>query len=222
MIKDLLLAQYYDKPNINALIELIEEEFERHTKVKQDIAEKIWPLTAEGKQLDMCGEVADISRVVVGSIAADYFGFPNPGDNTFGRARFYRYGEPYMGSATLQDSEYRLAILGKICKNTTDGSRQDTIDSLKRMFNVSRVVVANAGNAKIRVGVGRLVSRNELAMINALDLVIRGAGVGIIYFFYFNGAKTFGFTRKGRNVGQFAPMGKGAFARILQIEGSLI
>lgn len=222
MIKDLLLAQYYDKPNINALIELIEEEFERHAKVKQDIAEKIWPLTAEGKQLDMCGEVADISRIVVGSIAADYFGFPNHGDNTFGRARFYRYGEPYMGSATLQDSEYRLAILSKICKNTTDGSRQDTIDSLKRMFNVSRVVVANAGNAKIRVGVGRLVSRNELAMINALDLVIRGAGVGIIYFFYFNGAKTFGFTRKGRNVGRFAPMGKGAFARILQIEGSLI
>ena len=222
MIKDKLLAQYYDKPNINALIELIEEEFERHAKVKNDIATKIWPTTAEGKQLDICGEVVDMSRTVAGSIAADYFGFPNHGDNTFGRARFYRYGEPYMGSSTLQDSEYRLAILSKICKNTTDGSRQDTIDSLKRMFNVSRVVVANAGNAKIRVGVGRLVSRNELDIINALDLVIRGAGVGIIYFFYFNGAKTFGFTRKGRNVGQFAPMGKGAFARILQIEGSLI
>ena len=222
MIKDKLLAQYYDKPNINALIELIEEEFERHTKIKNDIATKIWPSTAEGKQLDMCGEVVDISRTVTRSIAADYFGFPGHGDNTFGEARFYRYGEPYMGSATLQDSEYRLAILSKICKNTTDGSRQDTIDSLKRMFNVSRVVVANAGNAKIRVGVGRRVLRNELALINSLDLVIRSAGVGVIYFFFFNGANTFGFTRKGRNVGGFAPIGKGAFARILQIEGSLI
>lgn len=222
MIKDKLLAQYYDKPNINALIELIEEEFERHTKLKNDIATKIWPTTAEGKQLDICGEVVDMPRMIVGSVAGDYFGFPDHGGNTFGQARFYRYGEPYMGSATLQDSEYRLAILSKICKNTTDGSRQDTIDSLKRMFNVKRVVVANAGNAKIRVGVGRIVTRNELALINALDLVIRSAGVGIIYFFFFNGAKTFGFTRKGRNVGQFAPMGKGAFARIMQIEGSLI
>ena len=222
MIKDKLLAQYYDKPNINALIELIEEEFERHAKVKNDIATKIWPTTAEGKQLDICGEVVDMSRTVAGSIAADYFGFPDHGDNTFGQARFYRYGEQYLGSATLQDSEYRLAILSKICKNTTDGSRQDTIDSLKRMFDVQRVIVANAGNAKIRVGVGRIVSRNELALINALDLVIRAAGVGIIYFFFFYGAKTFGFTRKGRNVGQFAPMGQGAFARILQIEGSLM
>lgn len=222
MIKDLLLAQYYDKPNINALIELIEEEFERHAKVKNDIATKIWPTTAEGKQLDICGEVADMPRMIEGSIASDYFGFPNHGDNTFGQAKFYRYGEPYLGSTILQDKEYRLAILSKICKNTTDGSRQDTIDSMKRMFNVSRVVVANAGNAKIRVGVGRIVTHNELTLINSLDLVIRGAGIGIIYFFYFNGTKTFGFTRKGRNVGGFAPMGRGAFARILQIEGSLI
>lgn len=221
-LTDLLLSQYYDKPNINALIELIQEEFARHEQIKQDIASKIWPTTAVGKQLDMCGEVADISRVVEGSIAADYFGFPDHGNNTFGMARFYRYGEPYLGSSKLQDEEYRLAILSKICKNTTDGSRQSTIDSIKRMFNVSRVVVSNGGNAKIRVGIGRIITRNELALINALDLVIRGAGIGIVYFYYFNGPKTLGFTRKGKNVGNFAPFGKGAFARIAQIEGSLI
>lgn len=218
---ELLLSQFYDKPVIKALLEVIGEEYEYHTKLKQDLRGKIWPATAVGKQLDICGEVADISRMVEGTVSVAYFGFPDHGDNTFGQARFYRYGEPYMGSVVLQDAEYRLAIMSKIAKNTTDGSRQSTIDSIKRMFNISRVVVVNAGNAKIRVGVGRIVRKGELELINNLDLIIRGAGIGLVYFFWFNGGKTFGFTRKGRNAGNFAPMGKGVFARVLQIEGSL-
>lgn len=219
---ELLLAQYYEKPVIKALIEVIGEEFDIHTQLKADVREKIWPNTAVGKQLDMCGEVADISRTVEGTVSVDYFGFPDHGNNTFGKGRFYRYGESYLGSAVLQDNEYRLAVLSKIAKNNTDGSRQSTIDSIKRMFNINRVVLINAGNAKIRVGIGRIVTKAELDLINGLDLIIRGAGIGLVYFFYFNDGKTFGFTRKGKNLGNFAPMGEGTFARILQIEGSII
>lgn len=218
---NLLLSQFYEKPVIKAIVEVIGEEYEWHTKLKEDLRTKIWPTTAVGKQLDLCGEVADISRTIDGTVSVDYFGFPDHGDNSFGQARFYRYGEPYKGSAVLQDTEYRLAVLSKIAKNNTDGSRQSTIDSIKRMFNINRVVVVNAGNAKIRVGIGRIIRKGELELINNLDLIIRGAGIGLVYFFWFNDGKTFGFTRKGRNVGNFAPMGKGTFARVLQIEGSL-
>lgn len=90
------------------------------------------------------------------------------------------------------------------------------------MFGLSRVVAVNGGNAKIRVGIGRYVSSNEMNLINTLDLVIRGAGIGIVYFYWFNGNGTFGFSRNGKNVGSFSGFGVGTFARVLEIEGSLI
>ena len=219
---DLLLSQFYDKPVIKALLEVIGEEFDRHTKIKQQLRDEIWPATAVGKQLDICGEVAGVSRKVEAAITVDFFGFPGHGNNGFGRARFYRYGEPYLSSSELRDNEYRLAIFSKIAKNTSDGSRQSTLDSIKRMFNISRVVVVNAGNAKMRIGIGRTVTQNELNLINQLDLIIRGAGIGIIYLYYFNDGNTFGFSRGGANPGNFAGFGKGILARILQIEGSLV
>lgn len=217
----LLLSQFEGKPVIRAILELIGEEFDNMANVRQDIRTQIWPDVAIGKQLDMCGEVAGISRKVDKAIAVDFFGFPNHGDNGFGMARFRRYGEPYLSTSELRDEEYRLAIFSKIAKNTTDGSRQSTLDSIKRMFNISRVVAVNGGNAKMRIGIGRYVTANELSLINELDLIIRGAGIGVIYFYWFNDGNTFGFSRGGENPGNFAGFGKGTFARLLQLEGSL-
>lgn len=219
---NLLLSQFSDRKIIKALLETIGEEFDFHNTLKKQIRTEIWPDVAVGKQLDMCGEVADISRKVDASMSVDFFGFLDHGNNSFGKARFRRYGEPYLSSSELRDNEYRLAIFSKIAKNTTDGSRQSTIDSIKRMFGVSRVIAINAGNAKMRIGIGRVVTPNELKLINALDLIIRGAGIGVIYIYWFNGGDTFGFSRDGKNIGNFVGFGKGTFARILQIEGSLI
>lgn len=218
----LLLSQFEDKPVIKAILEIVGEEFDMHKSIQEQIRTQIWPDVAVGKQLDMCGEVADISRKVDAVIPGEFFGFPKHGDKTFGTARWYRYGESYLSTSTLRDEEYRLAIFSKIAKNTTNGGRQSTINSIKRMFGVNRVVAVNGGNAKMRIGIGRKVTDSELALINALDLVIRGAGIGIVYFYWFNGGNTFGFSRKGRNVGNFRGFGAGSFARILEIEGSLI
>lgn len=219
---ELLLSQFSDKKVIKALLKTIGAEFDFHDELKRQIRTEIWPDVAVGKQLDMCGEVAAISRKVEASISADFFGFPDHGDNSFGKARFRRYSEPYLSSSELRDNEYRLAIFSKIAKNTTDGSRQSTIDSIRRMFGVSRVIAVNAGDAKMRIGIGRVVTSNELKLINALDLITRGAGIGIIYVYWFNGGDTFGFSRNGKNIGNFAGFGKGVFARVLQIEGSLV
>ena len=54
---------------------MIGEEFDQIANVRQDIRTKIWPDVATGKQLDMCGEVADISRKVDKAIAVDFLGF---------------------------------------------------------------------------------------------------------------------------------------------------
>ncbi len=217
-----LLSQFRDKPNIKAFLDVIGDELDTISTVREQIRTQIWPETAVGKQLDICGEVADISRRVENVVAMDFFGFPDHGDNSFGQAPFRRMIDSYLTSSDLDDRYYRLAILSKIDKNTTDCSRRSTVKSIKKMFDVDRVIAVNAGNAKIRVGIGRIVTSKESLLVDALNLIIRGAGIGIIYVFSYDGSRTFGFSRSGENVGGFQGFDSGSFARIIKIKGGIV
>lgn len=218
----LLLSQFSGKPVIKALLETIGEEFDLHEALREDIRAKIWPDVATGSQLDMCGEVVDIGRTVADIVAKDAFGFPNHGGLTFDVGCFHRYGETYLSEKTMNDDYYRYAIYSKIRKNTTDCGRQDTIDSLKLVFGTDKIVAVNAGNAKMRIGVGRYVTDEELRLINGLDLIVRGAGIGLVYFYWFSADNTFGFSRGGENSAGFCGFDEGVFTRVLQVEGSLV
>ncbi len=217
-----LLSQFRNKPNIKAFLEAIGAELDEIDRVREQIRTQIWPDTAVGKQLDICGEVADISRRVENAIAMDFFGFPDYGDMGFGQAPFKRLYDNYLKSSTLNDRYYRLAILAKIDKNTTDCSRVSTIRSIKKIFNVNRIVAVNGGNAKMRIGIGRLVTAKESRLIDALNLIIRGAGIGIIYVFSFDSENTFGFSRNKANPYKFKGFGTGSLARIIKIKGGLV
>ena len=188
-----LLSQFRNKPNIKAFLNAVGNELDSIDKVREQIRTQIWPDTAVGKQLDMCGEVADISRRVENAIAMDFFGFPDHGNMGFGQAPFRRMYDNYLTSSDLNDRYYRLAVISKIEKNTTDCSRVSTIHSIKKVFGVERISAVNAGNAKMRIGIGRLVTSQESRLIDALNLIIRGAGIGIIYVYSFDAANTFGF-----------------------------
>ena len=59
-----LLSQFRNKPNIKAFLNAVGNELDSIDKVREQIRTQIWPDTAVGKQLDMCGEVADITRRV--------------------------------------------------------------------------------------------------------------------------------------------------------------
>ena len=218
----LLLSQFYAKPVIKALLETIGEEFDFHEELREEIRTKIWPDVATGSQLDMCGEVVDIGRTVADIVAVESFGFPDHGGLAFDVGCFHRYGETYLSEKTMNDDYYRYAIYSKIKKNTTDCGRQDTIDSLKVVFNVDKIVAVNAGNAKMRIGIGRTVTAEELRLINGLDLIIRGAGIGLVYFYCFEAGSAFGFSRGGENPGGFLGFDEGVFSRVLEVEGSLV
>ena len=217
-----LLSQFRNKPNIKALLNAVGKEVDEIDKVREQISTQIWPSTAVGKQLDICGEVADISRRVENAIAMDFFGFPDHGDMGFGMAPFRRMYDNYLTSSDLNDRYYRLAIISKIEKNTTDCSRVSTIRSIKKIFNVDRVTAVNAGNAKMRIGIGRVVTSKESRLVDALNLIIRGAGIGVIYVYSFSDANTFGFSRKGENPYGFKGFNQGSFAMIIKIKGGLV
>lgn len=217
-----LLSQFRNKPNIKALLNAVGNEFDEIDNVREQISTQIWPSTAVGKQLDMCGEVADVSRRVEDVIAMDFFGFPNHGNKGFGQAPFRRAYDRYLKSSDLNDRYYRLAVYAKINKNNSDCSRLSTIRSIKQIFNIDRVIAVNGGNAKMRIGIGRQVTAQESRLVDALNLVIRGAGIGILYVYSFDGRRTFGFSRNGENHGNFQGFGKGSFARTIKIKGGII
>lgn len=217
-----LLSQFRDKPNIKALLVALGNELDKVAKAREQVQTQIWVNTAVGAQLDICGEVADISRRVENIVAMDFFGFPDHGDNGFGQAPFRRMIDNYLTSSDLSDRYYRLAIQSKIDKNNSDCSRVQTIRSLKKVFDVDTIQAINAGNAKMRVGIGRVVTSKESRLIDELNLIIRGAGIGIIYVFSYDSSQTFGFTREGVNRGDFLGFNEGSFARVIKVKGGIV
>lgn len=206
-MKELLLAQFADKPNIEAFLDIVGNELDELDRVREQLRTQIYPSTAKGKQLDICGEVVGIERKLDGVVPVDFFGFINHGEHTFGEGRFRRLYDNLYTTNVPNDDMYRMLIHAKIAKNVTDGSRQSTIDSLRRIFGTTSVTVSNAGDAKAKIGIGRGLGKNEIRLIKITDLAVHGAGIGIDYYYYYEAGHSFGFSRGGINYNKFMGMG---------------
>ena len=67
----------------------------------------------------------------------------------------------------------------KVGKDTTTGTTESTIESVKFVYNAPFVTLTELGNAKIGIGIGRTLSDNDVILARALDLFIRAGGVGL-------------------------------------------
>ena len=200
---------YADKPVLRAIISALGAELDELNAAITALKTKRWLDTAEGAQLDGLGEIVDHSRTIGKAIAIKVFGFngqPNVGG--FSAARFRGEDESSLETYILQDPEYRLVLMQKAAKNASNATMEDTIASLKFVFNVPTVVVEEPGNANITVAIGRQLEANEILLANAVDLIIRGGGVGLRYKAYYNRSRYFGFYGQpnayGFEKGQFA------------------
>ena len=84
---------------------------------------------------------------------------------------------------------------------------------LKVIFDVPVVVVEDAGNAKIRLGIGRRLTTAELLLIKAYNLFIRAGGVGLKYVVQYDADGYFGFYGQPRALG----FDEGSFADIVEL-----
>jgi hypothetical protein len=209
--KSHLLAQYQDKPIMYALIESICEEMDEIDVVINDLNTKRWIDTAEGVQLDGIGTIIDRDRIISNSVQLTFFGFEGqPNAKGFGQARFRSSEESYLSSSALSDEEYRLVLRAKIFKNSSLTYAEDTISSLLFLFDTNKIILTDVGNAKFIVAVGRILTENEIIMMRALDLFVRGGGVGCQFLSHFEYGNTFGFEGQKGAVG----FGQGRFASI--------
>ncbi len=206
-----LISQFADKKVLSFVIEALGEEMDEITQAFSDLQNKRWIDTGEGVQLDGIGEIVCRSRQIDSAVQIPFFGFEGqPNTLTFDEGRFRDEWETWLQSVNLSDPEYRMMLWQKVAKNTSLGTAEDTISSLKFIFNAPKVILNNIGNAKISVAIGRKLNANDIAMAKAVDLMVRAGGVGIDKQEHFDYNNYFGFlgqlNPKGFDIGEFADL----------------
>ena len=201
---------YDDKPVLRAILTAFGAEMDELNQAINDIKNKRWIDTAEGVQLDGIGEIVDRNRQIDKAIAVQVFGFQGqPNIAGFGEARFRGANESTLATYILDDSEYKLVLALKAMKNNSRATAEDTINSLKYIYNAPAISYEEVGNANVIVGIGKKLTDNEKLLANAVDLVVKAGGVGMKYKSYYP-SNYFGFLGQPNACG----FGVGSFAHI--------
>lgn len=158
--------------------------------------------TAVGAQLDNIGEIVGIPRGLVSAELFRYFGFkdddniiPNPQAGTYGSltdssvgSPWYSLGAPTGVSREPSDEEYRLIIKAKIVKNRTLARPEDVISAYKFLFTTGQVSIDEFAPAKVRIGIGKILSSVEKGLLFDLQgsgsLLPKTVGVNYQYIEY--------------------------------------
>jgi hypothetical protein len=201
---------YDDKPVLRAILSAFGAEMDELNQSINDLKNRRWIDTAEGVQLDGIGEIVDRNRQIDKAIAVQVFGFQGqPNIAGFGEARFRGADESTLATYILDDSEYKLVLALKAMKNNSRATAEDTINSLKYIYNAHAISYEEVGNANVIVGIGKKLTDNEKMLANAVDLVVRAGGVGMKYKSYYP-SNYFGFLGQPNACG----FGVGSFAHI--------
>lgn len=155
---------------------------------------------AQGKQLDIIGDIVGQPRELVDVSATGFFGFlEDPGAKPFGSldngggGLWYSIKDPSTGAIELADDLYRLFIKAKIRNNNTGGTPEEIIAATKDIFKVSAVELREGdpeGNepAIFTLTIGRKWNDEELSVFPGLDetdianrLLPIPAGVRVLY-----------------------------------------
>ena len=158
-MKNNLISQFQGKTVLSAILDALNEELAEISAVASDLKNKRWIDTGFGVTLDGIGDIVGQSRIVESAVTIPFFGFyGQPSALGFGVGRFRDSGETWQFSSKLGDAEYKKLLWAKVFKNVSQCTTEDTIQALRFIFSVEKVIVEDAGNAKIRIGIGRFLS----------------------------------------------------------------
>lgn len=204
-----LIAQFSDKPIIDALLQAVAEELNVLYSAVANVQEKRWIDTGEGVQLDGIGRIIDRGRIVDKAISDTFFGFDGQtGIDTFGKARFRSIGEEYLASAYLNDDMYRRVLWSKVFYDISNGTIPDILQSTRKILNTERVSLVEINNANLYLIIGANLTESQILLMKELGLIVKGGGIDIKYIVIYNDNNYFGFKNqpnaKGFGVGEFA------------------
>lgn len=189
----LITEQFKDAPVMDKYLRLILSGILDVQEVLRQLQQQRSIDTAVGAQLDVIGEIVGRPRGLVTAELFNYFGFEGaPLGDTFGSltdptvgAPWYSLGAPTGISREPSDEEYRLILKAKIIKNRTLSRPEDVIAAYKFLFGASKVTIEQLGPAKIRIGIGKILSNVERGLLfdlgGAGSLLPKTIGVGYSY-----------------------------------------
>lgn len=210
LMEERLLMQFKSSPNLIAIVQALEEEIEELTQVFSDLKTKRWVSTATGYNLDICGEIVDRSRTISEAIAISFFGFDDQTATTgFSQSRLRYEVEHYRATSILNDTEYRTALYAKIAKNSTTGTVDAVLTNYTNIFGAT-TKIAELGSGQIAVSIGKELTDNEILLADAMDLFIKGAGIGIKFRSTYVKGSTFGFYD---SAGNYTGFGQGTLSQ---------
>ena len=211
-MREHLIAQFNDKPIIDALLQVVAEELNVLYSAILAVKEKRWIDTGEGIQLDGIGRIIDRSRNIDKAVSDTFFGFDGQtGIDTFGKARFRSIGEEYLASAYLNDDMYRRVLWAKVFYDISNGTIPDILQSTRKILNTESVSLAEINNANLYLIIGANLTESQILLMKSLNLIVKGGGIGIKYIVTYNDKNYFGFKNQPNSKG----FGIGEFARIV-------
>lgn len=196
-----LATQFRETTNLINYIKALLVEANTLEEVFQSIITDRTLDEAYGIQLDILGSIVGQSRELVIAELFVYFGFDgNPQSNSFGTVtdagvggRFRGVNESTLGNRKLTDVEYRAFIRAKITRNSTRSTPEDIIALIKFLFGNPLVVLAEVGEARYTISIGRTLSLNEKVLLTETNIIPKTAGVSVSYVTEFDEEDFFSF-----------------------------
>lgn len=202
LIKQTILSQYANSPNLMRLVENLTEAIDPSASVEQfyDIVFNVH--TAQGHGLDVWGRIVGIPRQMT---------FPDPEGEFFGFADgFYPFNQrPFAAgeysSYDLPDTTYRELILVKALANIIAATAPNINRLLQAVFGGKKCYFLIVGHMKGRYVFEFALSSFERHIVYNTDLLPRPCGVQIEIIDAIP-PETFGFNGTG-----FQPFNEGTF-----------
>lgn len=208
-----LIVQFQDKPVIEAELEALGAELDALWSTFDDLKNKRWIDTGEGVQLDGIGTIVNRDRTIQDSLQLEFFGFSGQDNSqTFGVGRFRSLNETWLASTRLEDDDYRKILWLKVFYDSSQATGDELIHCLRVLFNAQNIILHDAGNAKIIVGIGRRLTANDIRLARTLHLITLGGGIGLCNVEMFDG-NYFGFLGQPNALG----FEQGIFANTINI-----
>lgn len=195
--RELIINQLRESPNYMEMIRLMAKDFDDISDL-YDYIGNITVYNANGKWLDLIGNIVGVSRQVNVVIISTWFGFNDqPNIAAFGNAPMYDGSVPLTGSSMLTDGDYRRVILAKVAKNFGDVSEPGIVTAIQNIVNSNDVTIQSMGNASFRVYIGDVLDENTRHLFGSVDIIPRAAGVKLDGLYYRPRPETFGFADQG-------------------------
>ena len=179
-VRTLVINQLGDSPSYNQVLQWLADNYDR----LQDILSYVQTINvfeARGVWLDLIGAIVGQSRTIENAFPYSYFGyFGQTAVTGYGQARYRKPGDPIAASSILADTEYRQLILARVSRNYGDVSEPGVVEALQILTGIDNITIAReAGGGEFTVFIGPGLSVNTAAILGAVDIIPRAAGVNV-------------------------------------------